>query len=172
MQHATIRTAPALHRVTSALHRPVPLLARQLRQAWGEAPRLGPARTLKGWAFAPLHPGLGKAGGPRGMGLRPTVLEDQERAAVMATLSARGWSVEAGGRDAITKTFEFSDFVEAWGWMSRIALVAEKMDHHPEWHNVYNRVVVTLSTHDCSGLSKLDVKLAEKMDHCFSGPSK
>ncbi|KAJ1477489.1 hypothetical protein T484DRAFT_1821065 [Baffinella frigidus] len=65
------------------------------------------------------------------MGLRPTVLEDQERAAVMATLSARGWSVEAGGRDAITKTFEFSDFVEAWGWMSRIALVAEKMDHHP-----------------------------------------
>lgn len=91
MQHATIRTAPALHRVTSALHRPVPLLARQLRQAWGEAPRLGPARTLKGWAFAPLHPGLGKAGGPRGMGLRPTVLEDQERAAVMATLSARGY---------------------------------------------------------------------------------
>lgn len=68
------------------------------------------------------------------------------------------------GRDAIKKQFNFSDFNEAWGFMSRVALKAESMNHHPEWFNVYNRVEVTLSTHDCQGLSARDVKLANFMD--------
>lgn len=64
------------------------------------------------------------------------------------------------GRDAIKKLFVFKDFNEAFGFMTRIALKADKMDHHPEWFNVYNRVEVTLSTHECQGLSERDVKLA------------
>ncbi|MCL4164671.1 UNVERIFIED_CONTAM: hypothetical protein GTU68_061481 [Idotea baltica] len=68
------------------------------------------------------------------------------------------------GRDAITKTFVFADFVDAFGWMTCAALWAEKWNHHPEWSNVYNRVTVTLTTHDVGGISTLDVKLARKMD--------
>ncbi len=74
-----------------------------------------------------------------------------------------GWS-EAAGRDAITKKFVFTDFNQAFGFMTRAALVAEKMDHHPEWFNVYKTVEVTLSTHDAGGLTEFDVKLAEAMD--------
>ena len=75
----------------------------------------------------------------------------------------QGWS-EVGGRDAITKKFVFKNFNEAFGFMSRVALTAEKMDHHPEWSNIYKTVDVTLSTHDAGGLTELDVKLAEAMD--------
>ena len=78
-------------------------------------------------------------------------------------LMANGWALE-DGRDAITKSFKFKDFTQAFGWMARMALVAEKMDHHPEWSNVYNTVTVTLTTHDVGGLSNLDVALAGKMD--------
>jgi 4a-hydroxytetrahydrobiopterin dehydratase len=67
-------------------------------------------------------------------------------------------------KDSITKTFTFKDFVQAWGFMSRVALVAEKMDHHPEWFNVYNRVEVTLTTHDCGGVSEKDIDMAKLMD--------
>jgi 4a-hydroxytetrahydrobiopterin dehydratase len=67
-------------------------------------------------------------------------------------------------RDAITRKFVFKDFSEAFGFMARAALVAEKLDHHPEWSNVYKTVEVTLSTHDAGGLTELDVKLAEAMD--------
>jgi 4a-hydroxytetrahydrobiopterin dehydratase len=74
-----------------------------------------------------------------------------------------GWQL-ADGRDAIQKTFKFKDFGEAFGFMARAALVAEKMDHHPEWSNVWNRVEVTLSTHAAGGLTELDLKLAEAMD--------
>ena len=74
-----------------------------------------------------------------------------------------GWS-DVAGRDAITKKYVFNDFNEAFGFMTRAALVAEKMDHHPEWFNVYNRVDVTLSTHDAGGLTELDVELAAAMD--------
>ncbi|MFI4936525.1 MAG: 4a-hydroxytetrahydrobiopterin dehydratase [Caulobacterales bacterium] len=74
-----------------------------------------------------------------------------------------GWG-EAKGRDAITKTFKFADFNAAFGWMTRVALAAEKLDHHPEWFNVYNRVEVTLATHDAGGVTELDVKLAKLMD--------
>ena len=74
-----------------------------------------------------------------------------------------GWA-EVSGRDAISKTFTFKDFNQAFGFMTRAALVAEKMDHHPEWCNVYKTVAVTLSTHDAGGVTELDVKLAEAMD--------
>jgi 4a-hydroxytetrahydrobiopterin dehydratase len=74
-----------------------------------------------------------------------------------------GWS-EVSGRDAITKKFVFKDFNQAFGFMTRAALIAEKMDHHPEWFNVYKNVEVTLSTHDAGGVTELDIKLATEMD--------
>ena len=75
----------------------------------------------------------------------------------------KGWS-EVPGRDAITRKFVFADFNQAFGFMMRAALVAEKLDHHPEWFNVYKTVEVTLSTHDAGGLTERDIKLAEAMD--------
>ena len=74
-----------------------------------------------------------------------------------------GWA-ELPGRDAIKKSFQFKDFNQAWGFMSKVALLAEKMDHHPEWFNVYNKVEITLSTHDSGGLSQRDIKLALAID--------
>ena len=74
-----------------------------------------------------------------------------------------GWS-ELDGRDAITRSFTFRDFNEAFGFMTRVALIAEKRDHHPEWRNVYRTVDVVLSTHDAGGVTLLDVELAEAMD--------
>lgn len=90
-------------------------------------------------------------------------LVGEAHANALAKLEANGWTM-AEGRDAIQKTFKFKSFVEAWGWMSRMAVEAEKMNHHPEWFNVYNRVEVVLTTHDAGGLSALDVALAGKMD--------
>jgi 4a-hydroxytetrahydrobiopterin dehydratase len=68
------------------------------------------------------------------------------------------------GRDAITRSFRFRDFSEAWGFMSRVALAAEAEDHHPEWSNVWNRVEITLTTHDAGGLSARDIRLAQVID--------
>ncbi|MEM1361449.1 MAG: 4a-hydroxytetrahydrobiopterin dehydratase [Pseudomonadota bacterium] len=82
---------------------------------------------------------------------------------VLEPLFDAGWSL-VEGRDAIKKTYVFKNFVEAFGWMTQAALLAEKHDHHPEWFNVYKTVEVTLSTHDAGGLTGLDVKLATKMD--------
>ena len=79
-----------------------------------------------------------------------------------------GWAA-VPGRDAITKTFTFKDFNAAFGFMGRAALMAEKMDHHPEWFNVYNKVEIVLSTHDCGGLSERDVKLAQFIDKAAGG---
>jgi 4a-hydroxytetrahydrobiopterin dehydratase len=73
------------------------------------------------------------------------------------------WGMVAG-RDAITRSFRFADFSEAWGFMNRVALLAEKHDHHPEWFNVWNRVEITLTTHDAGGLSDRDVALAKAID--------
>ncbi|HEV2562899.1 MAG TPA: 4a-hydroxytetrahydrobiopterin dehydratase [Rhizomicrobium sp.] len=73
------------------------------------------------------------------------------------------WS-KVDGRDAITRKFEFKDFNTAFGFMSRVALLAEKMDHHPEWFNVYNKVEVTLSTHDAGGVTDNDIQMAKAMD--------
>ena len=92
-----------------------------------------------------------------------TKLTAQERDTDLATLIQNGWSV-AQDRDAIFKQFKFKSFVEAFGWMTAAALCAEKMNHHPEWFNVYSSVEVTLTTHDVGGLSSLDIKLAGKMD--------
>jgi 4a-hydroxytetrahydrobiopterin dehydratase len=75
----------------------------------------------------------------------------------------KGWT-EVSGRDAITKKFVFADFNQAFGFMTRAALVAEKLDHHPEWFNVYKNVEVTLSTHEADGVTEPDVELAEAMD--------
>ena len=91
----------------------------------------------------------------------PDKLQEAERKAALAELPE--WS-EIEERDAIRRSFRFRNFNEAWGFMSRIALTAEKMDHHPEWFNVYNRVEVTLSTHSAGGITDLDIKLAKAMD--------
>ena len=88
-------------------------------------------------------------------------LNPVQRAAALAALD--GWE-EVAGRDAIKKSFAFGDFNAAFGFMSRIALAAEKADHHPEWFNVYNRVEITLSTHDAGGLSERDIQLAQFID--------
>jgi len=90
-------------------------------------------------------------------------LTGSAREAALAGLTEAGW-VLGEDRDAITKTFKFSNFIEAFGWMTQMAIVAEKMNHHPEWFNVYNRVEVTLTTHDADGLTALDAELAQKMD--------
>src|SRR5262245_37760390 len=92
-------------------------------------------------------------------------LYGEPRSRALARL--RGWS-EVKGRDAISKKFVFADFNEAFGFMARVALVAEKLDHHPEWSNVYKTVEVTLSTHDAGGLTERDVALAEAMDRFAS----
>jgi 4a-hydroxytetrahydrobiopterin dehydratase len=84
-----------------------------------------------------------------------------ERAKALHEL--HGWA-EAKGRDAITKTYQFKSFSQAWGFMSRVALFAEKTDHHPEWTNVYGRVDVTLTTHTAGGVTEKDVALARKME--------
>jgi 4a-hydroxytetrahydrobiopterin dehydratase len=95
--------------------------------------------------------------------MRPPRLTGPARDAALAPLLAEGWAM-AEGREAITRTFRFADFSAAWGFMSRAALVAEKLDHHPEWTNVWNRVTVTLTTHDAGGLTQLDLDLAAAMD--------
>ena len=90
-------------------------------------------------------------------------LSDDERRIELSSLSNMGWNL-VEGREAIFKSYKFNSFIEAFSWMSAVALWAEKMNHHPEWFNVYNRVDVTLSTHDVGGLSSLDINLAQKMD--------
>ncbi len=80
----------------------------------------------------------------------------------------QGWS-KVEGREAISKSYRFKDFSEAFGFMSRVALAAEKLDHHPEWFNVYNRVEVTLATHDAGGVTELDEKLAAIIDRIAGG---
>jgi 4a-hydroxytetrahydrobiopterin dehydratase len=92
-------------------------------------------------------------------------LTAEARQSALARLS--GWS-EVKNREAITKKFTFRDFNEAFGFMTRTALVAEKLDHHPEWFNVYKKVEVTLATHDAGGVTELDIELAEAMDRLSS----
>jgi len=109
-------------------------------------------------------------GGSRGSGTKPYHLQEVpmvERltgaARDKALAGLTSWS-EVAGRDAITRTFTFADFSEAFGFMARVALEAEKRDHHPEWRNVYKTVEVVLSTHDAGGLTARDVTLAQRMD--------
>jgi 4a-hydroxytetrahydrobiopterin dehydratase len=91
----------------------------------------------------------------------PKRLSPEARDEALATLT--GWKL-VEGREAIAKRFVFRDFSEAFGWMTRVALLAEAMNHHPEWKNVYKTVDVTLATHDAGGLTELDVRLARAMD--------
>jgi len=95
------------------------------------------------------------------------LLTEAERRASLPALGDTGWGA-VPDRDAIRKIWKFKSFSEAWGFMSRAALAAEKLNHHPEWSNVYNVVDVTLTTHDCDGLSMLDIDLARRMD-LFAG---
>ena len=94
-----------------------------------------------------------------------TPLSDEQVAGRLSELTA--WK-RAGS--AIGRTFEFPDFVAAFGWMSSVALIAERMNHHPEWKNVYNRVAVELTTHDAGGITGLDFELAEAMDRLAGAP--
>ena len=90
-------------------------------------------------------------------------LTQAERDSDLASLIENGWSL-VDNRDAIAKTYQFSNFIAAFGWMTRAALQAEKLDHHPEWFNVYNRVEITLTTHDAGGLSERDAVMAAAID--------
>jgi 4a-hydroxytetrahydrobiopterin dehydratase len=90
-------------------------------------------------------------------------LSEETRGTLLEPLFESGWEM-VEGRDAIHKTFVFKNFVEAFGWMTKVAIWAEKWDHHPEWDNVYKTVNVVLNTHDVGGISALDAKLARKMD--------
>tara|TARA_B110000971_G_C19856033_1_gene429414 strand:- start:80 stop:379 length:300 start_codon:yes stop_codon:yes gene_type:complete len=94
-------------------------------------------------------------------------LQLDERDALLAALIANGWLLHSK-RDALVKEFKFKSFIDAFGWMTRVAIWAEKWNHHPEWSNVYSRVHVTLITHDVDGLSDLDLNLARKMDSLFT----
>jgi 4a-hydroxytetrahydrobiopterin dehydratase len=93
-------------------------------------------------------------------------LSPTERAEILPALE--GWAM-VEGRDAIRKRYQFADFNAAFGWMARVALAAEVMNHHPEWSNVYGTVDVTLSTHDADGLTRRDVELAQRMDQFAGG---
>lgn len=88
-------------------------------------------------------------------------LSEEARAAALAEFSQ--WTHDPA-RDSLSRAFAFADFNEAFGFMARVALIAEKMDHHPEWSNVYNRVEILLTTHDADGLSERDVKMARAID--------
>ncbi|MBV0913287.1 4a-hydroxytetrahydrobiopterin dehydratase [Anianabacter salinae] len=94
-------------------------------------------------------------------------LDQQHLRSALDDLEPAGWTLSKDDT-AIAKTFTFRNFVEAFGWMTRAAIHAEKMNHHPEWSNVYKTVEVTLTTHDAGGLTELDVKLAKAMDKLAS----
>ena len=96
-----------------------------------------------------------------------TLLTHQDRQTLIPPLGETGWGA-VPDRDALRKIWKFRNFSEAWGFMARAALAAEKLNHHPEWSNVYNVVDVTLTTHDCDGLTALDTQLAIQMD-LFAG---
>ena len=96
--------------------------------------------------------------------MRPLMPAERDELAT----SHPGWQL-LEGRDAIERSFKFKDFGMAWGFMSRVALLAEKQDHHPEWSNIYNRVTILLTTHDAGGLSSRDLALASGIDAVF-GP--
>lgn len=95
-------------------------------------------------------------------------LSAEDRTTALPVLQMAGWGM-VDGRDAITKTYRFKTFIEAWRWMSASALWAEKMNHHPEWSNTYGEVVVVLTTHSAKGLTELDLELARRMDQLARG---
>lgn len=94
-------------------------------------------------------------------------LTGADRETSLRPLLANGWAMD-DERDALRKEFRFGNFIEAFGWMTSVALHSERANHHPEWSNVFNRVSVLLTTHSAKGLTELDVKLAKQMDNCFA----
>jgi 4a-hydroxytetrahydrobiopterin dehydratase len=96
------------------------------------------------------------------------LLDQAALSAAMPPLAATGWRLGEGGR-SLAKTFTFRDFSQAFGWMTRVALAAEKLDHHPEWKNVYKTVEVVLATHSAGGLTRLDIDMAGRMDALAGG---
>lgn len=151
-----------------------------------ETRKLAQASTLEDYLGANHAPRLPVAGGKQGetgnamrvvRGLARDIAKARRIMAGMpapkigaaaALAQLPGWTA-VEGRDAIAKEFRFADFNAAFAFMGRVALHAEKHDHHPEWFNVYNRVDILLTTHDCNGLSQRDVKLAEAIDKVFGG---
>ena len=103
---------------------------------------------------------------------RTKLSEDERRVELDPLLKEKNWSLDDSGRDAIKKQFTFKDFNEAFGFMTRVALKADRMDHHPEWFNVYNKVDITLSSHDVSGISERDINLAKFIDQCYHSSQK
>ncbi|VDM18868.1 unnamed protein product [Wuchereria bancrofti] len=91
------------------------------------------------------------------------ILNEQQRKQLLQPLIDKGWKM-VEGRDAIRKNLQFKNFVEAFGFMTQVAMCAEKMNHHPEWFNVYNKIEVTLSSHDVNGLSERDIELASYIE--------
>ena len=98
-----------------------------------------------------------------------TPLSHEDRVSQLPPLQETGWAA-VPGRDALRKILKFRNFSEAWGFMSRVALAAEKLNHHPEWSNTYNMVDITLTTHDTNGLTRLDIDLARAIDRA-AGPA-
>jgi 4a-hydroxytetrahydrobiopterin dehydratase len=127
---------------------------------------MGTIRFASGGWVAARGRFVAQSARPRGTKTMAQKLTGDALKAALGKLN--GWG-EVNGRNAISKKFEFKDFNAAFGFMTRAALVAEKLDHHPEWFNVYNRVEVTLSTHDAGGVTERDVKLAEAMDRIAAG---
>ncbi|XP_077897082.1 pterin-4-alpha-carbinolamine dehydratase isoform X1 [Ictidomys tridecemlineatus] len=131
---------------------------------WAAPARLRPGQPPERPARSPCPspPAARPAACPRAapdMAGKAHRLSAEERDQLLPNLRAVGWN-EMEGRDAIFKQFHFKDFNRAFGFMTRVALQAEKLDHHPEWFNMYNKVHITLSTHECAGLSERDINLA------------
>ncbi len=97
----------------------------------------------------------------------PKLSEEERAAKLNPLLVEKKWSIDDSGRDAIKKEFVFKDFNEAFGFMTRVALKADKIDHHPEWFNCYNKVNITLSSHDVNGISDRDIKMAQFIEQCY-----
>jgi 4a-hydroxytetrahydrobiopterin dehydratase len=97
----------------------------------------------------------------------PKLSEEERATKLKPLLVEKKWAIDDSGRDAIKKEFVFKDFNEAFGFMTRVALKADKMDHHPEWFNCYNKVNITLSSHDVNGISDRDIKMAQFIEQCY-----
>ncbi len=119
---------------------------------------------IKAGVFVETVISLAMALSERGVKMRVEMVEKLDVAAREAFFEAHPDWVELEGRDAVKKTFVFGDFVAAWGFMTRVAFAAERADHHPEWSNAYNKVEITLTTHDAGGLSERDAALAVIID--------
>lgn len=163
------RTAPARGRVTTTPAASSGNGRRKTAAVGTSARTAGAAATPKRRAGEPASPvrRSGKAGRTtRQAAEKPGLLKGAMRKRALAKLD--GWE-ELADRDAIGKSFRFADFSAAFGFMTTVALVAERMDHHPDWQNVYNKVEVQLSTHDAGGVTRNDIALAEVMDRAAGG---